>query len=84
MVEDYELPAQRNSARLLPSHRLDISANREFGLWGTDVEFYLQIFNIYSRRNEWFVQYDNSNPETKPEVVKQLPIVPTLGFNFSF
>ena len=83
-VEDYVLPAERNSARLLPYHRLDASASREFGLWGLDVEFYLQIFNLYSRRNEWFVQFNTKNPETEPEVVKQLPIVPTLGFNFSF
>ena len=83
-VKDYVLPAERNSARLLPYHRLDASASREFGLWGLDVEFYLQIFNLYSRRNEWFVQFNTKNPETKPEVVKQLPIVPTLGFNFSF
>ena len=83
-LQDYVLPANRNSARLLPYHRLDASASREFGLWGLDAEFYLQIFNIYSRRNEWFVQFDTNNPETEPEVIKQLPIVPTLGFNFSF
>ena len=94
MVEDYVLPALRNSARLLPYHRLDASASREFGLWGLDVEFYLQIFNLYSRRNEWFVQYPIATTyseegevvevEVEPEVIHQLPIVPTLGFNFSF
>ena len=83
-LQDYVLPANRNSARLLPYHRLDASASREFGLWGLDVEFFLQIFNLYSRRNEWFVQFNTNNPETEPEVIKQLPIVPTLGFNFSF
>ena len=83
-VKDYVLSAPRNSARLLPYHRLDASASREFGLWGLDVEFYLQIFNLYSRRNEWFVLFDTTYPETEPEVFKQLPIVPTLGFNFSF
>ena len=83
-LQDYVLPANRNSARLLPYHRLDASASREFGLRGLDVEFYLQIFNIYSRRNEWFVQFNTNKPETEPEVIKQLPIVPTLGFNFSF
>ena len=83
-LQDYVLPANRNSGRLLPYHRLDASASREFGLWGLDVEFYLQIYNLYSRRNEWFVAFDTTNPETEPEVTRQLPIVPTLGFNFSF
>ena len=67
-VKDYVLPAERNSARLLPYHRLDASASREFGLWGLDVEFYLQIFNLYSRRNEWFVQFDTKNPETEQAI----------------
>ena len=93
MVEDYALPARRNSARLLPYHRLDASVNREFRLWGLDAEFYLQIYNLYSRRNEWFVQYPIATTyteegevvevEVEPEVVRQLPVIPTLGLNFS-
>ena len=84
VAEDYVLPARRNSARLLPYHRLDISVSRQFGLWGTDSEFYVQVFNLYSRRNEWFVQFDADNPDTEPQVVRQLPIMPTLGFKFAF
>jgi hypothetical protein len=84
VVEDYVLPAARNSARLLPYHRLDLNAARQVTLFGGEFEFYLQIFNVYSRRNEWFVQYDTDDPATDPEVVKQLPIVPTFGFNFKF
>ena len=79
-----ETPAQRNSARLQPYHRLDVSASRSFGLWGADSEFYVQVFNIYSRRNEWFVQLDAVEPEVDPRKIKQLPIIPTLGVNFSF
>ena len=44
----------------------------------------MQIFNVYSRRNEWFVQLDSVDPEVDPRKIKQLPIIPTLGFNFSF
>jgi hypothetical protein len=84
MVEDYVLPAPRNSARLLPYHRLDLSLRRALSLWGRDAAFFVQIFNAYSRRNEWFVQYDTDHPTTRPEVVKMLPIVPTLGLDFSF
>ena len=79
-----EPPAQRNSARLLPYHRLDVSASRSFELWGADSEFYVQIFNVYSRRNEWFLQLDLVDPEVDPRKIKQLPIIPTLGFNFNF
>ena len=79
-----ELPVQRNSARLQPYHRLDVSASRSFDLRGAASEFYVQIFNVYSRRNEWFVQLDSVDPEVDPRKIKQLPIIPTLGFNFSF
>ncbi len=79
-----ETPAQRNSARLQPYHRLDVSASRSFGLRGAASEFYVQIFNVYSRRNEWFVQLDSVDPEVDPRQIKQLPIIPTLGLNFSF
>ena len=79
-----EPSAQRNSARLLPYHRLDVSASRSLKLWGAASEFYMQIFNVYSRRNEWFLQLDSVDPEVDPRKIKQLPIIPTLGFNFSF
>ena len=82
--EDLVLAARRNTARLLPYHRLDLSARRQLGLFGGRAEVYLQIFNVYSRRNEWFVQYDTDNPETEPDVIKQLPIVPTFGLEFEF
>lgn len=79
------LPSERNSARLLPYHRLDVSVARQFQLFGQEAEWMLQVFNLYSRRNEWFVQYTSSdeNP-SEPEVVKQLPIIPTLGVSFAF
>ena len=76
--------AWRNSARLQPYHRLDVSTGRSFELWGADSEFYVQIFNVYSRRNEWFVPLDSVEPEVAPRKIKQLPIIPTLGFNFAF
>ena len=81
---DRLLAAQRNTARLLPYHRLDIGMRRTFGLFGADVDFYVQIFNAYNRRNEWFVQYDPNDSTEQPLVVKMLPIVPTFGFDFRF
>ena len=83
-IENYALPADRNSARLLPYHRLDVSIKRGFRVFGTDAEAYIQVFNVYSRRNEWFVQFDPDAVHADPEVVKMLPVVPTLGINYAF
>ena len=78
------LPGARNSARLLPYHRLDLSARRPFGLFGLRAEFVIEIFNVYNRRNEWFVQYDTSGEVTDPSVVGMLPMIPSLGVNVEF
>lgn len=82
--DDFMLPGDKNSARLLPYHRLDLNVSRQFKLWGTNAEVYVQVFNVYNRRNEWFVQYNTENPTTDPKVIKMLPIVPTFGINFKF
>jgi hypothetical protein len=83
-VRPLVLAAERNSSRLLPYHRLDVSATRRFGLFGNPAEFYIQIFNLYSRRNDWFVQYNVEDFTVDPHVVRQLPIIPSIGFNFEF
>lgn len=82
--EDDILPAARNSARLLPYHRLDLSVRRDFRLFGRSAQWFVQVFNVYSRRNEWFIQYNTENPATEPKVVKMLPIVPTFGLDLKF
>ncbi len=84
IFEDRALPAERNSGRLLPYHRIDAGLRRSFALWSRDAEAFVQIFNVYSRRNEWFVQYNTEDLATEPEVVKMLPVIPTFGLNFSF
>lgn len=73
------LPGERNSARLLPYHRLDVSLSRDFRLWGRDATWMVQVFNLYSRRNEWFVQYGIEGLTAEPEVYRMLPIIPSLG-----
>ncbi len=78
------LPAARNSARLLPYHRLDFSARREFSLFGLPARWQFQLFNAYSNRNDWFVQYNINDPGQLPDVVKQLPLIPSLGVEFEF
>ena len=81
---DRFLAARRNTGRMLPYHRLDIGMRRRMKPFGAEAEFYLQIFNVYNRRNEWFIQYDPEEADKKPAVAKMLPIMPTIGFDFKF
>lgn len=83
-ISSQALAADRNSSRLLPYHRLDVSAARSFRMFGKPAEFYVQIFNLYSRRNDWFVQYDVENFTIDPVIARQLPIIPSIGINFEF
>ena len=57
---------------------------REFGLLGQRAWWNLQFFNAYSRRNDWFVTYDDDEPDAAPEIVRQLPIIPSLGIEVEF
>ncbi|UCG51331.1 MAG: TonB-dependent receptor, partial [Candidatus Latescibacterota bacterium] len=64
------LPAKKNSARLLPYHRLDVSVAKKFDFFDRDAEAFVQVFNLYSRRNEWFVQFWEEDGEVDVTVVK--------------
>jgi len=83
---DRLLGARRNTGRLLPYHRLDVGLRRTLKLFGegVDAEVYLQFFNFYNRRNEWFVEYDPEDSSKKPKVAHMLPVLPTFGFDFRF
>jgi len=76
------LAGARNSARLLPYHRLDVSVTRHGHLFGVPADYYVQVFNVYNRKNEWFIQYDTENGAPDPKIVHQLPLIPTIGINF--
>ena len=78
------LPADLNSRRLLGYHRLDVKASRSVRWFGKPADWYVQVFNVYNRRNEWFVSYDTDQLETEPVVGKMLPIIPTFGFSIAF
>ena len=83
-VEPQVLAAERNSSRLLPYHRLDVSAARNFVMFNQPAEVYIQIFNLYSRRNDWFVQYNVEGFVVEPAIVRQLPVIPSIGIRFQF
>ncbi|HEX5133658.1 MAG TPA: carboxypeptidase regulatory-like domain-containing protein [Candidatus Krumholzibacteria bacterium] len=78
------IQGDRNSARLLPYNRLDVSVARNFSLFGARAEWLVEVFNLYSRRNEWFVQYDRTGEVVDVTVARMLPIIPSIGVNVWF
>ncbi len=78
------IAGERGSARLLPYHRLDLSARKPITLFGLGGELVIEVFNVYNRRNEWFVQYETDGPVTEATVVQMLPLIPSVGVNLEF
>jgi hypothetical protein len=87
---NYFIYEARNNVRLAPYHRLDVSAiykkQRKFFGKKYDSEWVFGIYNVYSRRNPYFVFFE-VNPLTdqpKAQQISLLPIVPSVSFNFKF
>ncbi len=82
----------RNSYRLKPYHRLDLSATwvlRESEKYTSDLAF--SIYNVYSRLNPFFVYPIPENSTTqegavdvKLKQVSLFPIIPSVTWNFKF
>lgn len=76
---------QVNSGRLPPYHRLDIRATAYTKIWGLDWTFYLDVINVYNRKNilnyQFFVT-ENLKFEKNP--TSMFPILPTLGMSVKF
>ena len=75
---------ERNRSRYPVYHRLDWSARRVFRKsWGTLVP-YVNVLNVYNRRNPlfYFFQYESTPPVRAG--VSMFPVLPTFGLEVSF
>ena len=74
-----------NNARLPAYNRVDVGFQRNGRLGPLrDTELQLQVVNVYSRRNVWFVTYDfDQNPVEQTDVT-QLPRLPNVSLTVRF
>jgi hypothetical protein len=77
----------RNEYRLPAYHKLDLNAAYKFIWLELPFEVYINIYNLYNRKNSFaqYVTYNESN-EQKP-VTRQIalfPFIPTIGLNVKF
>ncbi len=80
------IEGDKNSLRLPPYNRLDLSATYAFSLYSDhrNAEFDFDIFNAYNYRNVWISQVDESTNPATINYVRLLPILPTFGVSVSF
>lgn len=83
---DYIRAGRKNSARLEPYHRLDISLSYLWKGFGGNWKLGLNIYNIYNHRNVWFRNYEFNDLGKAPKIedIRLLPILPTLELSFKF
>jgi len=86
--EQYELIEQavRNNKRYPAFHQLDIRLTRNVKLWGLSCSYYVEILNVYNRKNvllyDWETVGNFSAVKITP--IKGVPFVPFAGITFSF
>ncbi len=89
---DYGDERNINSARLPDYHRLDLRLTRQTRWFGLDWEVYLDVINVYNRKNILDYRFravvDEKDPGHPPRLVAErvhmFPLLPTFGFSFTF
>ena len=89
IVSEY---GERNSFRLAPYHRADISVTYKFPnknkKWTSSLNF--SVYNLYNRMNPYFIYFDTEvdlakySLTTKAKQVSLFSILPSVTYNFNF
>jgi hypothetical protein len=78
----------RNADRLVPYHRLDFRASRDFSVHGTRLSAFVDLFNAYGRRNPrgYDVEVTVSNGQVTygRRVDALIPRLPSFGMSWQF
>lgn len=85
VIYDIDFGNQKLNSRKPAYHRLDIRFNFLADFWNLDWNFYLDVVNIYNRKNvigyDWFITDDLKLDKRQNNM---FPILPTLGFSVKF
>jgi hypothetical protein len=77
-------PTKINNIRLPDYVRMDISLTYQIHFRGWMMAPYLQVYNIGNRGNVWFISYEYENGKPVIDEQYMLPLLPTVGVNFTF
>lgn len=73
-----------NSYRFRPYHRGDISLNWNKQLKKMERTWNISIYNVYSRRNPFFIFRDTSGSQPVLKQVSLFPILPSISYRIKF
>jgi hypothetical protein len=82
--EKEPISAGINSLRYPAYTRLDVSFRWQFEKWGGQWEPYLQVANVYNRKNPFLYVFDFDEAPPTRTGVSQIPLLPTFGVEFWF
>lgn len=82
---DYGPAGNQYNDRRPAYHRLDFRATAYAYFWSTDWAFYIDVINVYNRKNVLGYDYSITNDlKIKRKVIGMFPILPTIGINAKF
>jgi len=85
VIYDIDFGNQKLNSRKPSYHRLDIRFNFLANLWNLDWNFYLDVVNVYNRKNvigyDWYITEDLRLDKKQNNM---FPILPTLGLAVKF
>ncbi len=85
VIYDINYGGNKYNGRKPPYHRLDIRLNALADYWGLDWNFYLDVINVYNRKNVIAYDYYVTNDLKLGRTPNYMfPIIPTLGFSVKF
>ncbi len=76
--------SNRNTTRLPDYSRIDVRLNWHTSFVGLRWLFYLDVINILNRKNVINYRYFIEDMEIQERATTMFPILPTLGFSFTF
>ena len=81
LVESY---GDRNSTRMNPFHRLDIGVNFHKQKKKYSRTFSVGAYNIYNRKNPFFVYLSEEDNQRVAKQVSLFPIIPSISYRIQF
>jgi hypothetical protein len=74
----------RNGERFPFYWRLDLSAERRYEVGGATLKPYLNIVNVFNRKNVFLYTYDSSFDPPRIKGASQFPLLPSLGIRMEW